>query len=65
MYSDSKIMAIDQYLRKISRFENDLPDTSIDHSYVKHWSTHADSDRTRPVRMLFMSALQKPQSAYV
>lgn len=65
MFYDNKMLSIEQYLRKISRLEKDLPDSTCDHSYVKHWSIHASSDRTKPARMLFMTALQRSQSLYV
>lgn len=64
MYFDNKVVSVDQYLRKISRLDRDFLDGASDHSYVRHWSAHGDSDRTRPARLLFMSALQRPQSSF-
>lgn len=59
------MITLDQYLRRLSGLEKDPAETICDHSYVKHWSAHAGSERTKPARMLFMSVFPRSESMLV
>lgn len=65
MHFESKVMSLDQYLKKLSGKEKDSSETIYDHTYVKHWSSHSGSERTKPAKMLFMNSFQRSDSTHV
>lgn len=53
--ANDKVPSVEQYLRRLSGEDREL--SVFDHNYVKPWSAHPDSHRTKPAKMLFMNTM--------